>query len=219
MEEFTEELRVGSVGQQKENIVDLSSVIITATTSELREIDTGPDLDLGALDLMHDLDDFNGIMDEINLTTIDDAEGINLPEPGRDQSSYLPDSSWGPIFGTTMWNNIAMGTITDFAVGPENLAASYRPALAVGWAAAATPWACWASSRRRRSSSPSPQQNRPTSRRSHQMCRISRSPSSSPCQSRPTSRSHQMCSISWGPYRRHFRRSSSFSRILYFCLP
>ena len=122
MEEFTEELRVGSVGQQKENIVDLSPVIITATTSELREIDTGPDLDLGALDQMHDLDDFNGIMDEINLTTIDDAEGINSPEPGRDQSSYLPDSSWGPIFGTTMWNNIAMGTITDFVVGHENLA-------------------------------------------------------------------------------------------------
>ena len=61
MEELTEELRVGSVGQQKENIVDLSSVIITATTSELREIDTGPDLDLGALDQMHDLDDFNGL--------------------------------------------------------------------------------------------------------------------------------------------------------------
>ena len=122
MEELTEEPRVGSVGQQKENIVDLSSVIITATTSELREIDTGPDLDLGALDQMHDLDDFNGIMDEINLTTIDDAEGINFPEPGRDQSSYLPDSSWGPIFGTTMWNNIAMGTITDFVVGHENLA-------------------------------------------------------------------------------------------------
>ena len=121
MEELTEEPRVGSVGQQKENIVDLSSVIITATTSELREIDTGPDLDLGALDQMHDLDDFNGIMDEINLTTIDDAEGINSPEPGRDQSSYLPDSSWGPIFGT-MWNNIAMGTITDFVVGHENLA-------------------------------------------------------------------------------------------------
>ena len=71
---------------------------------------------------MHDLDDFNGIMDDINLTTIDDAEGINSPEPGRDQSSYLPDSSWGPIFGTTMWNNIAMGTITDFVVGHENLA-------------------------------------------------------------------------------------------------
>ena len=122
MEELTEEPRVGSVGQQKENIVDLSSVIITATTSELREIDTGPDLDLGALDQMHDLDDFNGIMDEINLTTIDDAEGINFPESGRDQSSYLPDSSWGPIFGTTMWNNIAMGTITDFVVGHENLA-------------------------------------------------------------------------------------------------
>ena len=122
MEEFTEELRVGSVGQQKENIVDLSPVIITATTSELREIDTGPDLDLGALDQMHDLDDFNGIMDDINLTTIDDAEGINFPESGRDQSSYLPDSSWGPIFGTTMWNNIAMGTITDFVVGHENLA-------------------------------------------------------------------------------------------------
>ena len=123
MEELTEEPRVGSVGQQKENIVDLSSVIITTTTSEeLREIDTGPDLDLGALDQMHDLDDFNGIMDEINLTTIDDAEGINFPESGRDQSSYLPDSSWGPIFGTTMWNNIAMGTITDFVVGHENLA-------------------------------------------------------------------------------------------------
>ena len=122
MEELTEELRVGSVGQQKENIVDLSSVIITATTSELREINTGPDLDLGALDQKHDLDDFNGIMDEINLTTIDDAEGINFSEPGRDQSSYLPDSSWGPIFGTTMWNNIAMGTITDFVVGHENLA-------------------------------------------------------------------------------------------------
>ena len=122
MEELTEEPRVGSVGQQKENIVDLSSVIITATASELREIDTGPDLDLGALDQMHDLDDFNGIMDDINLTTIDDAEGINFPESGRDQSSYLPDSSWGPIFGTTMWNNIAMGTITDFVVGHENLA-------------------------------------------------------------------------------------------------
>ena len=80
------------------------------------------DLDLGALDQMHDLDDFNGIMDEINLTTIDDAEGINFSEPGRDQSSYLPDSSWGPFFGTTMWNNIAMGTITDFVVGHENLA-------------------------------------------------------------------------------------------------
>ena len=117
-----EEPRVGSVDQQKENIEDLSSVIITATASELREIDTGPDLDLGALDQMHDLDDFNGIMDEINLTTIDDAEGINFSEPGRDQSSYLPDSSWGPIFGTTMWNNIAMGTITDFVVGHENLA-------------------------------------------------------------------------------------------------
>ena len=39
MEELTEEPRVGSVGQQKENIVDLSSVIITTTTSEeLREI-------------------------------------------------------------------------------------------------------------------------------------------------------------------------------------
>ena len=122
-EELKKEPRVGSVGQQKENIVDLSSVIITTTTSEeLREIDTGPDLDLGALDQMHDLDDFNGIMDEINLTTIDDAEGINFPESGRDQSSYLPDSSWGPIFGTTMWNNIAMGTITDFVVGHENLA-------------------------------------------------------------------------------------------------
>ena len=122
MEKLLEEPRVGSVDQQKENIEDLSSVIITTTSEELREIDTGPDLDLGALDQMHDLDDFNGIMDEINLTTIDDAEGINFPESGRDQSSYLPDSSWGPIFGTTMWNNIAMGTITDFVVGHENLA-------------------------------------------------------------------------------------------------
>ena len=126
LEELTEKLleepRVGSVDQQKENIEDLSSVIITTTSEELREIDTGPDLDLGALDQMHDLNDFNGIMDDINLTTIDDAEGINFPESGRDQSSYLPDSSWGPIFGTTMWNNIAMGTITDFVVGHENLA-------------------------------------------------------------------------------------------------
>ena len=43
------------------------------------------------------------------------------------------------------------------------------------------------------------------------MCRISRSPSSSPCQSRHFRRSS---SISWSSYRRHFRRSSCFSRTL-----
>ena len=48
-----EEPRVGSVDQQKENIEDLSSVIITSNTSEeLREIDPGPDLDLGALEAL-----------------------------------------------------------------------------------------------------------------------------------------------------------------------
>ena len=71
---------------------------------------------------MHDLDDFNGIMDEINLTTIDDAEGINFPEPGRDQSSYLPDSSWGPIPDTTMWNSVGTGAITGFVIDYEDVA-------------------------------------------------------------------------------------------------
>ena len=93
MEELTEEPRVGSVGQQKENIVDLSSVIITTTTSEEpREINSGPDFDH---DQRRDFDDIHALLDAISLTTIDDAKGINSSEPGRDQSRHPPGSRRG----------------------------------------------------------------------------------------------------------------------------
>ena len=123
MEELTEEPRVGSVGQQKENFVDLSSVITTTTTSEEpREINPGPDFDH---DQMRDFDDIHALLDAISLTTIDDAKGINSSEPGRDQSRYLPDSSWGHapnITNITMWTSFDKKATTDFVVGHENLA-------------------------------------------------------------------------------------------------
>ena len=91
MEELKEEPRVGSVDQQKENIEDLSSVIITtATSEEPRKIDSGPDLDHNQ---MHDLDDIHGLLDEINSITLDDPKGDYLLEPGGNLDGYLTDST------------------------------------------------------------------------------------------------------------------------------
>ena len=114
MEELKEEPRVGTVDQQKENIEDLSSVIITtATSEEPRKIDH---------DQMHDLDDIHGLLDEINSITIDDAKGIYSPEHGGDQSSYLTGSSWGYVPNITMWNSVGTGAITGFVIDYEDVA-------------------------------------------------------------------------------------------------
>ena len=124
MEELKEEPRVGSVDQQKENIEDLSSVIITtATSEEPRKIDH---------DQMHDLDDIHGLLDEINSITLDDPKDDYLLESGGDQGGYPTGSSWGHTPHTTLWNSSDMDAITGFVIDSEDLA-SLLSSRSDGW--------------------------------------------------------------------------------------
>ena len=107
----TEEPRVGSVGQQKENIVDLSSVFITDTASELREGDSGSDYD-----------DMQDLLGEIDSITRDDAKGTYFPEPGGDEGSYLTDSSWGFTSNTTIWDGLHKNVVTSVVTDSGDLA-------------------------------------------------------------------------------------------------
>ena len=120
MEKLLEEPRVGSVDQQKENIEDLSSDFITATASELREIDSGPDL---GHDQMHDFDDIHALLDEINSITLNGANrNGNCPhDPGGDLASDLAESSWGHDPHINPWGSLDKSAISGFVIGPENL--------------------------------------------------------------------------------------------------
>ena len=120
-EELKEKPRADSVDQLKKHIT-LSSDFITATASELREIDSGPNL---GHDQIHDFDDIHALLNAISLTTIDDAKGVNSSEPGRDQSSYLPGSSWGHapnITNITMWTSFDKKATTGLVIGYEDVA-------------------------------------------------------------------------------------------------
>ena len=120
MEELMEEPRVGSVDQQKENIEDLSSDFITATASELREIDSGPDL---GHDQMHDFDDIHALLDEINSITLNGANrNGNCPhDPGGDLDSDLAESSRGHDPHIHPWGSLDKSAISGFVIDPENL--------------------------------------------------------------------------------------------------
>ena len=111
LEELKEEPRVGTVDQQKENIEDLSSVIITtATSEEPRNIDH---------DQVHDLDDIHGLLDEINSITLDDPKDDYLLEPGDDLDGHLTDSTWGYVPHVTLWDSADNGA--GFVIDFENL--------------------------------------------------------------------------------------------------
>ena len=121
MEKLLEEPRVGSVDQQKENIEDLSSVIITTTTSEEpREINSGPDFDH---DQMRDFDDIHALLDEINSITLNGANrNGNCPhDPGGDLDSDLAESSWGHDPHINPWGSLDKSAISGFVIDPENL--------------------------------------------------------------------------------------------------
>ena len=103
-EELKEEPRADSVDQLKEHIT-LSSDFITATASELREIDSGPDL---GHDQMHDFDDIHALLDEINSITLSGANrNGNCPhDPGGDLDSDLAESSWGHDPHINPWDSL-----------------------------------------------------------------------------------------------------------------
>ena len=127
----------GSTIQLKEPI-PLTSDIATDSEEELCAGDSGSDYD-----------DVQDLLREINSTALDHAKGNYFPETVGDQGSYRTDSSWGP----TTYHGAASAWRTSRALSSIlGLAGLLQTRLAVG-RAAASPWACWASSRRRHSSS------------------------------------------------------------------